>query len=278
MPAPLIASPMGGRVARGVVRRWSQCFRIDPPGWPALQAELDRWPRRGAVFWWRDDDAADPVVPAFGRLLALRARLGLPLGLAVIPIAARAALAGALAGLAQAEASVLVHGWDHQNRAAADEPRAEFARGRDPDEVGGDLARARERIEALFPGRTLPVLVPPFNGLAAELVPAVRRAGFRYVSVDRDFPGLGIATRNVHADVIDWSLMSAASPLDLVRGLLAALRLRRAGLVPRRMPVGVLTHHLAQDDAAWDMTDGLLRRLAEHDAVVFPPLEEVFRA
>ncbi len=274
--AAVIASPVGGRVARGVVRRWSQRFRVDAPGWSALEAELDRWAPGTAIFWWRDDDAADPAEPALARLLALRAQLGVPLGLAVIPAAAHDLLPAALAGLRPADVAVLAHGWDHRNWAAPHEAKAELARGRDPEEVQRQLLRARERIEALFPDRALPVLVPPFNGLAAELIPAVRRAGFRYVSVDRDFPGLGLASRNVHADVIDWTRMTAICPTVLVRGVLAALRLRRVGLVARRMPVGVLTHHLAQDEATWEMTRTLLERLTRHAAVSFPPLEEIF--
>ncbi len=271
-----MAVPGSGRIARSVIRRWSQRLRVDAPGWPALEAELDRWSPGTARFWWRDDDAADPAAPALARLLALREHVGVPIGLAVIPALAGEALPAVLAGSPRNDVTVLVHGWDHRNWAPPSEPKAELARGRDPAEVERQLVMARARIEALFPDRALPVLVPPFNGLAPELVPAVKRVGFRYISVDRDFPGLGFSSRNIHADVIDWSRMTANSPVALVRGLLAALRLRRAGLLARWMPMGVLTHHLAQDDVTWDMTLALLERLSRHAAVAFPPLEEIF--
>src|SRR5262249_38802804 len=54
--------------------------------WSAFAAELGAWQAAGrvATFWWRDDDAGRPH-PGFERLLALAARTGVPLGLAVVP-------------------------------------------------------------------------------------------------------------------------------------------------------------------------------------------------
>ena len=120
--------------------------------------------------------------------------------------------------------------------------------------------------------------MPPFNRLSWRLVGSVAPAGLAYVSVDGDFPGLAMPTVNVHADVLDWRARSAAEPQALVRRLVAALRLRRHGLLPRRRPVGVLTHHLGHDDRAWALAEELLERLAAHRTVQFPPLSTLFPA
>jgi hypothetical protein len=122
-----------------------------------------------------------------------------------------------------------------------------------------------------------PVLVPPYNYLAPHLVGSVKSAGFSFVSCSGDFAGLQIASRNVHVDVIDWRRKQVAAPDRMVRGVIAALRLRRYGLVEATSPVGMITHHLVHDEPIWERTRCLLDRLAEHPAVSFPPLGEIFR-
>ena len=67
--------------------------------WGDLTRELDFWSEeaRVAQFWWRDDDAAEPL-PALARLLDLAASFELELGLAVVPQWATEALADGRAG------------------------------------------------------------------------------------------------------------------------------------------------------------------------------------
>jgi hypothetical protein len=266
------ATPLVGRLARTASRRWADRLTIEPPGWSTLDAELDRWAPGTARFWWRDDDAVADT-PALTRLLGLRARLGVPLALAVIPAQAQPSLATAIA---VADVSVLVHGWDHHNHAAKPGAPSEFGAERAAPSVQADLARALERLAGLFGPAMLPVLVPPFNRIAPRLIGAVRRTGFTHLSIDRDFSGMPILTRNVHADLIDWARGTAPAPVQPVRALVAALRLRRYGLVARERPVGILTHHLVHDEPIWALNQAIIARLAAHKAAKFAALSEIF--
>src|SRR2546423_10040818 len=86
--------------------------------WRELEEELVRWHDEGRIadFWWRDDDATAPS-PALDELLQLSKRAAVPLALAVVPLEARRELFDGL------EASVLMHGSDHRNRAAPGEKK-----------------------------------------------------------------------------------------------------------------------------------------------------------
>src|SRR4029450_2060394 len=88
--------PAGRRRDRGAADRGAGARMTS---WPDLDAELDAWAKAGrrAPLWWRDDDAAR-TTPALERLLALHARHGVPLALAVIPGRAEPSLGGGGAG------------------------------------------------------------------------------------------------------------------------------------------------------------------------------------
>lgn len=264
MATPPAPDQLAARVIRAAVRRWH------PRGgetWPALEHELDRRTTR-APFWWRDDDATTPT-PQLCRLLALRERLGLPLGLAVIPADATMALADALPA---EDVAVLVHGWSHANHARPGRPAAEFTADRPRPELDAQLRQALDRTTTLFGDRALPVLVPPFNAFAPQLAGAVRGAGYRMLSIDQDFASTRMPAVNVHADLVDWQRQTAASEASVVRSLVAALRLRRWGLVRADAPIGVMTHHLVHDDPTWALTEAILARLRQHPNVTFPKL------
>lgn len=282
MPSPRAALPIMAtsslragscRVARRILRHWT---KAQPSGWDALEHELDLWARkrRKVAFWWRDDDAR-VASPALDRLLDLAARFEMPLALAVIPVGADASLE---ARLARAEhARVFQHGWDHANHADPGRP-AELGETRDPAEVQAQLAEGRQRLELLFARRFLPILVPPFNQLSRHLGGVVERMGYRFISSQGDFAGLPLASCNTHLDVIDWQRNEAADPSVIVRAAIAAIKLRRYGLVPATSPVGMVTHHLAHDAAVWNLVEELLRRLRQHPAILAPEIEQIFAA
>jgi hypothetical protein len=265
----------GGRIARAVSRRWAANLPVGEPPWDALDREFGRWREPGPVFWWRDDDAIESTA-ASARLLALRERLALPLGLAVIPALVKPSLPRAVAATPPDAVGILVHGWNHVNHAPADAVPSELAASRDAAEVAAQLSQGRRRLGRLFGDRLCPVLVPPFNQISHHLVGTVSAAGFTHVSIDRDFAALGIATRNVHADIMDWDRRTAVSAATLARDILGALRLRRYGLVEKHSPIGILTHHLAHDEAAWSVAEELLERLSRYLVVSFPPVSEIF--
>jgi hypothetical protein len=123
----LIGRPLPGRIARGIVRRWTSRVRVGPSPWSALERELSRWPAGQARFWWRDDDAV-AATAALDRLLALRNALDIPLALAVIPATAEVSLATRVNATPPDAVRVLLHGWDHRDHGGHSGPKAELSR------------------------------------------------------------------------------------------------------------------------------------------------------
>lgn len=233
-------------------------------GWRALDVELDAWAATGrtATFWWRDDDATRDG-PSLRRLLALADDMEIPLALAVIPADAQDDLAAAIGG--NGRVSVLQHGWDHRNHAAAPAKKAELAAGRPWHQAVGDLVRGQGILKAMFPAQFRPVLVPPWNRIDAGLIGRLADAGFIGLSTFRHrtaalaAPGLGQV--NCHADPIDWrGSRGYAGDEGTLDSLIAHLRARRAGTVDASEPTGLLTHHAVHDEPCWQF----LQRLAEH--------------
>lgn len=238
-------------------------------GWQALTAELDRWAEAGhlANFWWRDDDAV-AATPALDQLLALHAESGIPLALAIIPAQAEAGLADRLNGLPNIAA--LQHGLTHANHAPAPEKKSEFPAARPLAIRLSDIEAGRNRLRQLFGGRLLPVLVPPWNRAAPDLLPSLPGLGFSAISSFRPrqayWAAEGLAWLNTQVDPIDWHggqategvARSLATVVDILQGM-------RMGSLPPQ-PVGLLTHHLRHDEAVWDFTATFLRT-TRHPAV-----------
>lgn len=215
--------------------------------WAWLEVELRRWRAAGhrATLWWRDDDARAPSA-ALDRLLAIRGEA--PLTLAVIPDGDMAALG---ARLTQARrVSVVQHGVDHQNRrmgAAAGEFPPEWRRIRVATQV-----RAGWRRMAVLPALEQ-VFVPPWNDVHPELPAVLADCGYQGWSAwGEGETADGSPPRvDAHLDLMRWKggarFRGEAKFLGELRGLLTARR--RAG--QWHAPVGLLTHHLAHDEAAW---------------------------
>lgn len=239
--------------------------------WDALQRELELWrgPERRATVWWRDDDAVRPG-PALDRLLELSRRHRAPLALAVIPAAAEAALARRLDE--EPSIAVLQHGYAHRNHEPADRKKCELGAARPQADLLAELASGRERLGSLFGARALPVLVPPWNRIAAGLLPALPGLGLRGLSTysprGAAYPAPGLLQVNCHLDPIRWKpargFLGAEAALELLRGHLAARREDRAD--PGE-PSGILTHHAVQDEPLWGFLDRLLATLSAHPAV-----------
>lgn len=238
--------------------------------WAALDAELALWADAGrvAALWWRDDDATVPS-PALDTLLAIRARLGLPIALAVIPARAQASLARRLG--AEADVTVWQHGWAHMNHAPVGSAKAELGPERATAYVLGELARGGLALDQIFgaAGWTH-ALVPPHNRIAPALAAALPQAGYVGLSA-----GLGPRPRgardivNAHVDIMDWGTRRFAGEAAALGALVASLAAHRTGAADPDEPVGFLTHHLAHDDDAWRFTEAALARLSAHRAVRF---------
>jgi hypothetical protein len=260
----------------GSGRRQAPMTPVAPmTSWEKFFAELDRWPAGKATFWWRDDDATIPTA-ALDRLLSLS---DLPLALAVVPAHMRVALAERLAG---SRVDVLQHGFSHENHQPRDQKQAEFGDARPLGVMREELARGWQRLAMLFGRRALRVLVPPWNRIDARLVATLGEQGYAGLSTakPREAAGGGLFQANTHIDIIDWlkhprQFVGIEVALDRAIDHLAA---RRAGTVDADEPTGLLTHHLAMDEAAFAFTAEFLTRSAAHPAVQWRAARDIFPA
>ena len=119
------------------------------------------------------------------------------------------------------------------------------------------MREGRERLEALFGERVLPVFVPPWNRMGEDAAAALPAAGYRVLSGYRARPEGPLPRLDTHVDLVDWRGGRRFAGAETVLGALAdALAARRGASDPR--PTGVLTHHMAHDAAAWEFLDALL--------------------
>ena len=228
--------------------------------WRALEEEIARWRGAGRVveFWWRDDDATAPNAK-LQKLLELSTQSGVPLALAVIPLAARPELFEGM------RARVLMHGTDHRNRAAPGEKKTEFPAAESQPAMLERLERARERLLKLAGASFLPVLAPPWNRFKRELMPALPSCGLAGFSAY----GPRSATRrtpevvevNTHVDIIDWRGTRGFCGEDAAAAAAAGhLAARRTGEADSGEPTGWLTHHELHDSSAWEFLERLFER------------------
>jgi hypothetical protein len=236
--------------------------------WSDLDTELDAWQAAGlvATLWWRDDDAGD-VTPPLHRLIELASLTGTPLALAVIPERCSTLLPRALG---RAPATVLQHGYAHANRADRSAKKSEFGADRPLAQVRAELTMGRRLLERAFPGRFLPVLVPPWNRIAAPVCALLGPLGYLGLSTYGPRAAAaadGVRVVNTHVDIIDWrgsrGFVGADAALAALIGHLAA---RRAGAADADEPTGVLSHHLDHDRGCWAFLEALFSRSAGHPA------------
>ena len=147
--------------------------------------------------------------------------------------------------------------------------------------VLAELARGQARMTTLFGAARSAVLVPPWNRIAPALVPALSGLGFNGLSTlgprPSAEPAPGLRQVNCHLDIMRWKpsrgFLGQEAALDVLAG---HLRARREGAADRSEPTGLLTHHLAHDEACWGFLDDLLGRLVGHAAVRFPSVAGAF--
>jgi hypothetical protein len=123
----------------------------------------------------------------------------------------------------------------------------------------------------------LPVLVPPWNRIAQKLVPTLSEIGFAGLSTfgprRRARPAPRLVQVNTHLDLIDWKGGRVFPGERIVlEQLVRALHL----CADAEEPLGVLSHHLAMDGAAWDFLEKLWHRIAEASGGVISPARELF--
>jgi hypothetical protein len=245
--------------------------------WRALGEEIARWRDAGRTveLWWRDDDVADATAD-LDRLLSVRREAQAPLALAVIPAVATPALAARLAG--ESAIDLLQHGYAHINHAPASDKKCELGPHRPAMLVLGELGTGWLALERLFGERPLPVLVPPWNRIAPALVPALPEIGFVGLSSFGRRPRAeavrGLRQVNAHLDLVDWKgRRGFIGEEAALAALMVALRHARQ---LSHEPVGVLSHHLVMDEAAWDFLRSLLEKAGAMSGVEVRAARRVF--
>jgi hypothetical protein len=231
----------------------------------ALTLELWRWRLAGrtARLWWRDDDAAGASA-RLDRLLLIAWETGVPLTLAVVPAGDMASLSAMLRlrlPTATSQITVAQHGVDHQNRRSG--PAAgEFPHDWTQSELEIALRRGWSLVQSL--PHAEPIYVPPWNDAHPELDAALRACGYAGWSLNGAMATGGgpadprLPRVDVHLDLLRWRGGARFRGRGRLQDALAGelRRRRRAGLWDA--PIGLLTHHLAHDAAAWAFLERFL--------------------
>jgi hypothetical protein len=148
--------------------------------------------------------------------------------------------------------------------------------------VLGELGTGWLALERLFGRKALPVMVPPWNRIAPALIPTLPEIGFVGLSTfgprKRRDPMRGLRQVNTHVDLIAWQetrgFVGEAAALGQ---LVAALTRARAGIPGGNAePIGILSHHLAMDEPAWDFLQSFLEGAKNLSGVKLVPAVELF--
>jgi hypothetical protein len=222
-----------------------------------VEPELAAWVRLGRrpKLWWRDDDARSPTA-AFDRLLAVVGNR--PLALAIIPTGDLDLLAATL--MNAPHVVIGQHGVDHINRAAQGRKKSEYREGVSVEEIAAALELGRRRLSAA--GLSPEFFTPPWNAGEPDLGDALARLQFTRWSAGptrRSHPALRYAATDI--DLLRWTQPPQFRGVwKVMRALQKALSRRRSDGDFNR-PIGLLTHHLAHDEATWGFLDSFLAYL-----------------
>ena len=249
--------------------------------WTALSDELDAWSAaaRVATFWWRDDDAIKPG-PKLDRLVNLTGASGLLL--AVIPAQAGQALADTLAGTSHVW--VGQHGYAHTNHAKRGVGQGAWELGlhRGVDTVMSELEKGRAHLHTLFGSRFLPVVIPPWNHMAPELLKPLSQSGYCGVSLfgarHTEAVPSELTVVNAHCDPVKWKTGPRfTGETKAIAQLVEHLAARRTGAADAAEATGLLTHHIDLDEQSWSFCTRAEQLISAHPAARWCHPDEIFR-
>ncbi|MFZ1426048.1 MAG: polysaccharide deacetylase family protein [Geminicoccaceae bacterium] len=236
-----------------------------------LRAALDALPAP-VVLWWRDDDAGRDH-PRLATLLDLSAAHGIPICLAVVPDWLTDACAERIRHAQFA--TVVQHGVAHADHAVPPNKKIELGGTANRAELGAALLQRRERLADAFGDRFVPALVPPWNRIAPELIPALPSLGFAGLSVygprRAASPAPGLRLVNTHVDLIAWRDGSRSlGPTEIMEQLAQMIETGTGE------PLGILSHHLAMDASSFAALDHLLAGVLDHPHVRWAQVGALF--
>ena len=211
-------------------------------------------------IWWRDDDAgADSAELA--ALIGLAQRRRAPVALAVVPGWLQDPCVERIGRCAMA--TVLQHGVVHADHAVAPAKKIELGGGAARPALLAGLEAGRRGLAQRFGRQFVPVLVPPWNRIAADVAESAPGLGFTGLSTSgpmRPAPAVpGLRRVNTHLDLVVWRERSR--PLDAGEAIRGLARLVAAG---SGEPLGILSHHAVMGSDAFATLDRLLALVQDH--------------
>jgi hypothetical protein len=119
-----------------------------------------------------------------------------------------------------------------------------------------DLVRALSKMKSLYGRRLVPMFVPPWNRIAPAVAESLGKSGYEACSTFGHAPlDSSICEINTHVDIIDFRGQRRCRDHGLLADSLAATLTH--SLDGGQYPVGILSHHLVHDDAAFEFLKGL---------------------
>ena len=164
-------------------------------------------------------------------------------------------------------ATIAQHGWEHRDHAATGMKKIELGGKVDRVALASVLARGRGHLATTFGARYSNIMVPPWNRIDDDVAACLSSIGFAGISTyaDHDVREIsGLRQINTHIDAIAWRAGKRNLAFEeLVDRLHDAIRMRFPS------PIGLLTHHMAMDDAGFAALRRFFCLLARQENVLW---------
>ena len=241
-------------------------FACSQHAWDTLFTELDQCVDP-VSFWWRDDDITTST-PALATLKHLSVQTNIPIALSAIPAYVTDTVGETLSTWKQA--TVLQHGYDHNNYALPHHKKSEFPCYRSFLDMFSALEKGRTKLSAIFGSCVVWILVPPWNRLCWNLVPLLRHHGYVGLSCLHSTK-THKTTDNVfqihtHIDIMDWKTRTFIGETATLTQVVEQLRIRRKNH-PQTKPIGLLTHHWIHTEDIWSFLWRFMTHMSCHASV-----------
>jgi hypothetical protein len=177
------------------------------------------------------------------------------------------------------------HGYAHVNHAPKGQGLGAWELGlhRGAARVMAELDEGRAHLQAIFQGRFLPVIVPPWNRIDPALYAPLAEHGYRGVSAFGPRASYESGERhdlviaNAHCDPIKWKDGARfAGEAKALGDLIGHLEARRSGAVDADEPTGLLTHHIDLDEDGWAFCARLADAVEAHPAARWRDALDIF--
>lgn len=243
--------------------------------WSELREMLARSNRRRIPVFFRDDDATSDI-PSLRRMLHLFEERRVPINIEVIPGLLTSDGTGLLSDSATRNPGLIginQHGWRHENHEPTGK-RCEFGASRSNFKQEQDIRAGRQILEDSFGELFFPVFTPPWNRYTSTTCRILAALDYAAISAftRSDYVTDDIITHlPATIDIIDWRGNRNLRPVDeLLAGIAAQFASTRV--------IGVLLHHQAMNDYAFEFLARLLDLLIDSGKISFHLFPSLLRS